>query len=107
MHVDRTLRRPHPVVLTDALNLLVAAARWLERPLHARKIDAPLVAVARRRGYARMLFEHRPRKRQFHRPRPIDVPGVVQRAVDADGRLQSGDLPTVDGLPAVAVRLWQ
>src|SRR5579884_3212672 len=68
----------------------------------ARTIDAPDVAVARRRGAGRIDDgDAAPGHGDFGRPAAIHVIPLVQRAINANGVLQAGAVP-VQKAPALA-----
>src|SRR5438132_1928283 len=72
-------------------------------PFHAREVDAPLIAVARRSGLVSKLAEHLPGKSDFYGPAPVGVARIIERPVYMDCRLQTWDFPTVHCGSAVSV----
>ncbi len=76
-------------------------------PFNAREVDAPLVAVTRRRALSGQLSQDGPRQGDFHRPALVDVAWVVQRALDMHRRLEPFNLPAIVGRSAVAIRLLE
>src|ERR1039458_2371226 len=89
-HVREGLRnmRVHVAVTVPGpagaeLQRLAVAAKLLK----ARAIDAPHVALVRRqRASIGQPFQTGPRKRDLGRPTAIDVPAVIECAVDEIGR---------------------
>ena len=73
-------------------------------PFDAAEVDAPDCAGQRRRNLLAGV-ECCERISDFERPAAVGVVCMVQRALDGDRGFQSGDVPTIVGLAALAVRL--
>src|SRR5271165_3170803 len=68
VHVDDALGRPYPIVFVSVSDFAILAIDDFMAPFNAGKIDAPLIAVARRRRLLGEPAQHIPRYRDFKRP---------------------------------------
>src|SRR5204863_493479 len=76
----------------------------VDKPLDARKVDAPLLAIARRNGQsACILGQFFPWKGELDGPSFVGVLGVVEGAVHEDGGFEAGQVRAEMGGTAVAI----
>src|SRR5258708_19621043 len=77
MHVHHALRRPDPVVLFFPRRLEVFAVNDIGRPLDAREIDTPLVAIFGRSGTIGKIPHPLPSECPLYGPPPAVPPPPV------------------------------
>src|SRR4051794_11488497 len=104
VHVNYSLRRPHPVVFSSVRELLVSAFDDCVPPLDSRKVSPPLIAGIRRRGL-RELTEYFPGKCYFDSPAVITIARIVESPPDVHGGAQAWNLPFIPRFASAAVRL--
>ena len=106
MHVDHSLRGPDPVIFGADLagHLVIISVLDFVPPLHARKIDSPLVAGV---GWVvstdAMPGQIREWKGDLDGPSLVDIAWVVQRSIDMHFRNQPGQVGAKDRGAAVGV----
>src|SRR5262245_26788883 len=105
MHIDDTLRRPHPVVLFRLRNVPVLTVDNLVLPLDAREIDPPFIPGIGRRRLMCKLTKRLPGKCDFNGPSRITIAAIVESALNMYRGAQPRNLPVISRLAPLLVRL--
>src|SRR5690606_23587539 len=108
VHVDKALRRPHPIVLRQKfscviLHFYIIAIHYFHVPLDARKVDSPQGSFFRNSG----VVSHGNRAKRdghFYCPTFIFILRIIYSSFDLYSRPKSGRVPMQHGLSAYPIR---